>query len=158
VTELAGDRGVAAGTLSIPHPYPRSAAEEWISAQGAADNPEQTFAVTRKADGQLVGAIGLRIEREHERAELGYWIGRPFWGNGYATEAGRAVVAYGFDELRLNRIYAYHFANNPASGAVLRKLGLTHEGVRRQHTAKWGELLDNEAYGILRSEYTGGTR
>ncbi len=150
VQRLAGAREVAAGTLEIPHPYPDGAAEGWISGQPSEDS--LTFAVERKEDGALVGAIGLRLEREHDRAELGYWIGVPYWGRGYATEAGRAIVRHGFEAEGLNRIYAFHFSNNPASGRVLQKIGMTYEGSRRSHTLKWGEYLDNEGYGILRAE------
>jgi RimJ/RimL family protein N-acetyltransferase len=150
VQRLAGAREVAAGTLEIPHPYPDGAAEEWISGQPSVRS--LTFAIERKEDGALIGAIGLRLEREHGRAELGYWIGVPYWNNGYATEAGRAVVRHGFEAEGLNRIYAFHFSSNPASGRVLQKLGMTHEGRRRSHTLKWGEYLDNEGYGMLREE------
>jgi RimJ/RimL family protein N-acetyltransferase len=152
VQRLAGAREVAAGTLAIPHPYPDGAAEEWISGQAEEDGP--TFAIERKEDGALVGAIGLRFEREHDRAELGYWVGVPYWNRGYATEAGRAALRHGFETEGLNRIYAFHFTNNPASGRVLQKLGMTHEGRRRAHTLKRGEYLDNETYGILRSEWS----
>jgi RimJ/RimL family protein N-acetyltransferase len=83
---------------------------------------------------------------------LGYWIGVPYWGNGYATEAGRAVLDHGFGELGLNRVYAHCFARNPASRRVLEKLGMRHEGTRRRHTLKWGEYLDEEEFGILASD------
>ena len=157
VERLAREREIAAGTLNIPHPYPEGAARQWIVTHppnfeaGLSVN----FCIERAADGALLGSVGMGLERSHERAELGYWIGRPYWGEGYATEAAAAVVAYGFEALGLNRIYAYHFHNNPASGRVLEKVGMTYEGCRRQHTLKWGEYLDNVAYGILRSEWKG---
>lgn len=155
VERLAGEREVAAGTLTMPHPYPAGAAAIWIATHAGGVEREDglTLAVERLVDGALLGAISLRIEREHERAELGYWIGRPHWGRGYATEAAAAIVGYAFEQLGLNRVYAYHFSTNPASGRVLQKIGMRHEGVRRQHHRKWGELVDNDAYGILRSEW-----
>ena len=155
VQRLAGDRAIAAGTLTIPHPYPEGLAEEWIRRQldRTEDADSVNFALERREDGALVGSMALNVEREHDRAELGYWIGRPYWGQGFATEAGRAVVSYGFETLRLNRIYAFHFTSNPASGRVLQKIGMRREGCRRRHTLKWGEYLDNEAYGILREEW-----
>ena len=154
VQRLVADRAIAAGTLTIPHPYPEGAAEEWIRRQldRGGDADSFNFALERREDGALVGSIGLVVEREHDRAELGYWVGRPYWGRGFATEAGVAVLAYGFETLGLNRIYAFHFTNNPASGRVLQKIGMRYEGCRRQHTLKWGEYLDNEAYGMLREE------
>lgn len=151
VQRLAGAREVAAGTLTIPHPYPDGAAEEWISS--TAQNADAVdFAIERFEDGALIGAIGLRYERAHDRAELGYWIGVPFWGNGYATEAATAVLRAAF-ETELNRVYAVHFATNPASGRVLQKIGMTHEGTLRAHVLKWGEYRDIEAYAILRSAW-----
>jgi len=159
VRELAGDVDVARNTLNIPHPYGREDAEAWI-----ASHPNQlerreavTYAVTRPPEGGLVGAVGLILDLDHDRAELGYWIGRPYWGRGYATEAARAVVAWGFESLGLNRIHASHFPRNPASGEVLRKLGMRHEGTLRQHVRKWDALLDLEVYGLLRADFGKGS-
>lgn len=148
VQRLAGAHEVALNTLLIPHPYPDGAAEAWIAKH--AQSAELTFAID---DGQLVGAIGLRVEPEHARAEIGYWIGVPFWGRGYATEAAAAVVRFGFEEHPLNRIFAQVFRRNPASARVLEKIGLRHEGTLRQHLKKWGELVDVEYYAILRDEW-----
>jgi RimJ/RimL family protein N-acetyltransferase len=99
------------------------------------------------------GALTLRIDRRHSRAELGYWIGKPYWGQGFATEATSAALRFGFGDLHLNRIFANHFTRNPASGRVLQKLGMKHEGIRRQHSRRWGEFLDSHSYGILRHEW-----
>ncbi len=92
------------------------------------------------------------IESDHRHAELGYWIGVPYWGNGYATEAATAMVKYGFGTLGLHRIFAGHFTNNPASAGVLRKIGMRHEGCQRAHILKWGKFLDLEMYGMLASD------
>ena len=98
--------------------------------------------------------IGLHLNRQDNRAELGYWIGVPFWGRGYATEAATEVVRYGFEELGLNKIYAGYFSRNPASGNVLRKIGMRHEGTLRQQHRKWGEYVDVEFYALTRDEFT----
>ncbi|HKB78454.1 MAG TPA: GNAT family protein, partial [Thermoanaerobaculia bacterium] len=79
--------------------------------------------------------------------------GVPYWGLGYATEAAGAVVRFGFESLSLNRIFACHFVRNPASGRVLRKLGMQHEGTMRQHVRKWDEYVDLEYYAILHQDY-----
>ena len=97
--------------------------------------------------------MGLELEPENERAELGYWIGKPYWNRGYATEAAKAVVAYSFEVLKLNRIYAYHFTRNPASGRVLEKIGMRYEGYRRQHTKRWENFEDSMGYGMLKADY-----
>lgn len=155
VQELAGDRAIAENTLSIPHPYPDGAAAEWIEthAEQRATGRPAPFAIERAADGRLIGATGLELEPEHEAAELGYWIGKPFWGRGYGTEAARAMLDYGFRELGLHRVHARHFVRNPASGRVLEKIGMRHEGSQRQAIKKWGEYLDVELFAILRAEW-----
>jgi RimJ/RimL family protein N-acetyltransferase len=81
-------------------------------------------------------------------------MGVPFWNHGYCSEAARALVTYGFEQMGLHRIYAFHFARNPASGRVMQKAGMTCEGTLRQHVKKWERYEDLVAYGILRSEYT----
>ena len=153
VRELAGAPELAENTLSIPHPYPEGAAEAWISDQESAFRLGEVaaFAITLPDD-TLVGAVGLKLEEDTGIAELGYWIGVPYWGNGYATEAAASLLDFGFDTLALERIWARAFVRNPASSRVLQKLGMTHEGTLRRCLRKNDELLDAEMYGILREE------
>jgi ribosomal-protein-alanine N-acetyltransferase len=155
VAELVGAWEIAAMTTSIPHPYDRSMAEEWIGThQGSFDAGEAvTFAIVRIEDRQLVGAVGIDVHKEQRSAEIGYWIGTPFWNRGYATEAAQAVIAYGFDGLALNRIQARHMTKNPASGRVMEKAGMTFEGVLRQSLYRWDAFEDAAMYSILREEY-----
>ena len=155
VQRLAGERAVAATTLTIPHPYPEGAAEEWIETHEPAFEKGEaiSLAITLRDTSTLVGAIRLHMTGKHSRAELGYWIGVPYWGRGYATEAARAVVGYGFEKLDLNRIHACHFTGNEQSGRVLQKVGMKLEGTMRQHTLKWGVMEDLVIYGIVRSEH-----
>lgn len=149
--EVVSAREVAAGTLTIP--YEPEWAEEYI----ASIENETEFAITLRSDRTLVGSSALVVEPEHHRGELGYVVGVAYWGRGYATEAARALLGYGFEELGLNRVYAFCFTRNPASRRVLEKLGMTHEGTRREHTLKWGEFLDSEAYAILREDWERGS-
>jgi RimJ/RimL family protein N-acetyltransferase len=155
VQRLAGDFAVADTTLRIPHPYEDGMAEAWIAslADEYQAGRQVVFAITLTGTAELIGAIGLTIQHEHRRAELGYWIGRPFWGRGYATEAAGAVLAWGFGALELNRIFARHFARNPASGRVLEKIGMRPEGVSRAHVRRWDRFEDLVQLGILRKEY-----
>ena len=148
---LIGAREVAATTLRIPHPYEESHARAFL-ASVAKDN-ELRLGIRLRSDGRLCGGIGLHPEAQHSHAELGYWIGVPYWGNGYATEAAKVVVRYGFEQIKLNRIFAHHFKHNPASGKVLAKIGMKHEGCMRQHVFKWGEFVDLELYSILLEEW-----
>jgi ribosomal-protein-alanine N-acetyltransferase len=152
---LIGEWDVAKTLMSVPYPYPDGAAEEFIVQHPVdSEKGDFQFAVTHREEGCLIGGIGFNdVDSEAERAEIGYWIARTYWGNGYGTEAARAVVKFGFEVMQLNRIHAAHFSNNPASGRIMQKIGMKHEGCRRRHVRKWGELLDWECYGILRSEY-----
>jgi RimJ/RimL family protein N-acetyltransferase len=94
------------------------------------------------------------IEAEHAQAELGFWIAIECWGKGYATEAARAVLAFGFEQLGLNRIYAHYMVRNPASGRALAKIGMKQEGLLRQRVRKWGLFEDVVPLAILREEWT----
>jgi len=152
VQRLAAAREVAEGTLLIPHPYPPGAAEEWISGHDE-QSVNHVFAIALRTGGDVMGAIGLHVERQHERAEIGYWLGVPHWKNGYVTEAAAAVVGYAFEQLGMHRVFAFHFVRNPASGRVLVKIGMQSEGTMRQHLLKWGEHVDVHYYGILREDW-----
>jgi [ribosomal protein S5]-alanine N-acetyltransferase len=148
---LIGAREVAATTRRIPHPYTAADAEEFISQAQRGD--EINLALRLLAGLSLVGGGILRPDLNHQHAELGYWIGVPHWGHGYATEAARELTRYGFEQLRLHRIYASHTSNNPASGKVLAKVGMKHEGRMRGHLVKWEQYQDLEFYGMLREEW-----
>ncbi len=148
---LIGDRRVAATTLRIPHPYTESDARAFIAAahDDLASGRELHLCLELRESRALCGGAGLRFESEHRRAELGYWIGVPYWGSGFASEAARALVSYGFETLRLHRIHAGHVAGNIASARVLQKIGMRHEGKLPHHILKWGNFLDLELYGML---------
>ena len=155
VQRLAGDRSIADTTLNVPHPYEQGMAEGWISTHQPKFEARElvTFAITLHDDAQLIGAINLKLDVDADRAELGYWIGKPWWNRGYCTEAAVAVIDYGFRVLNLNRINATHLARNPASGRVMQKAGMAHEGVARQHVKKWGLHEDLVLYGLLRETW-----
>ncbi|HTM35617.1 MAG TPA: GNAT family protein [Terriglobales bacterium] len=153
---LIGDPRVAATTLRIPHPFAENHAREFLN-RPAGEN-ELRLGIRLRGSGALIGGLGLHPYPEHKRAELGYWIGVPYWGQGYATEAARAVVKYGFEKTHLNRIFAAHFKHNPASGRVLQKIGMKYEGCMRQNILKWGNFVDVELYSILKQEFDSGLK
>jgi RimJ/RimL family protein N-acetyltransferase len=155
VQTLASEYEVALNTARIPHPYPKGAAEAWIAENEAeiAAGKCACFAIVEQATGDVIGAIGFCLEPQHRRAELGYWLGSAYWNRGYATEAARAILEWAFRELGLERVHAYHYARNVASGRVLQKIGMQREGLLRRHILKWGEFVDEVVYGILRDEF-----
>jgi ribosomal-protein-alanine N-acetyltransferase len=159
IQRLIGERDVVATLANVPYPYEEGMAEEWIGGRQESFEKGKTvdLAITHRQEGFLIGSVSLNdIDWQSQRAEIGYWIGKPYWGKGYGTEAARAVVKYGFETLGLHRINGRHFGNNPASGRILKKIGMKHEGCQRQAFKKWGKFEDFELYGILRSEYEKG--
>jgi len=160
LVRLAGAREVAATTLRIPHPYREQDAVDFVAAcQPDADAGQSVrFAIALRETGEFCGGVGMRLELDHHRAELGYWLGVPYWGRGYATEAAQAVLRYGFDTLGLHRIYAQHVRENPASGRVLKKIGMRYEGCLRGHICKWDTFHDLEMYGAVKDSERGEQR
>lgn len=144
---LIGDFDIANNTSRIPHPYTMADAEAFLTMLER-DPEKPILAVT--LDNAVIGAVGLELEPLHDRAELGYWIGRPYWNKGYATEAARAMIALGFTRLALNKIVAHHFTRNPASGRVLEKAGLLKEGLLRHHFKRFNKYEDAVAHGLTR--------
>ena len=155
MAELAADFDVAAGTASLPHPYALADAEQFIARfqQASPDSPDHVFALVAKDADRWLGVIGLHELRDYRRAEMGYWVGKPYWNQGYASEAARRLVRYGFEELDLNRIYAICYAPNVGSARVMRKAGMTFEGTLRQHYIRFGVVHDAHFYGILRADW-----
>lgn len=155
IQRLASDRDVASQTSDGEVPQP-GMEEQWFKKrqEGFEKGEAVDFAIIRRKSGVLIGAIGLGAEyKKDESMQLGYWVGKPYWNQGYCTEAAQAVLKYGFEILGLHRIYSRHFKRNPASGRVMRKIGMKHEGTLREAFKKQGKFEDVECYGILRSEY-----
>lgn len=121
------DQAIVRNLASAPWPYSMADAEAFLATERPADSP--TFLLFRRTRGapQLVGCAGLSRHPDGG-VEFGYWIARPSWGLGYATEAAEAVIAIARDTLRLNRLTAEHFTDNPASGRVLEKVGFKATG------------------------------
>lgn len=155
VTEFLQDREIAEGVLFIPWPYSMDNAREWLAKheENVREGKSLVWAVTLGESGELVGAVGVTIETEHERAELGYWVAKACWGKGFATESSRAAIGYAFDELGLTRVFAQHWKCNPQSGRVLEKIGFQYEGELRQHYQRFGCWHDAVCLGLLRSEW-----
>jgi RimJ/RimL family protein N-acetyltransferase len=125
VATLANDRRIAENTARIPHPYKMSDAEGFIKGAKAAGG-EAVFLITLR-DKTVIGACGVTLQ--DETPELGYWLGLPYWGNGYATEALHAVIDYAFTDLAHKALQAGARVTNPASRRVLEKCGFQWTGV-----------------------------
>ena len=133
----------------FPHPYTTDDAVGFLRI-ATTQQPTSDFAIAT-AD-EVIGGIGLQRQSDVHRltAEIGYWLGEPFWGRGIATRAVRAVTAWAFATTSLERLYACVFATNPASARVLSNAGYQFEGRMRRAVIKDGRILDQLIYAALR--------
>ena len=140
-------------TDRFPYPYRERDARRWLQFV-TAHEPETNFAIA--SEDEVIGGIGFELKDDIYRltAEIGYWVGEPFWGKGIATEAVKAVTQYAFEHFGLERIYANVFESNPASARVLEKAGYTQEGLLRKAVIKDGVIMDLLIYARLRDEDT----
>lgn len=147
----AHDPIIAQNSLYIPYPYEEKDAYAWleITKKGLEDANAYIFGIRLKESNQLIGGMGLHLDKAHDKAEVGYWLGKAFRRNGYTSEALKRVIRFGFDDLKLNKIYASHFINNPVSGKVMEKAGMCKEGILKHHYKKNGEYLDAVFYAIF---------
>ena len=155
VQELAGDIKIFETTLNVPYPYEDGMAESWIGTHENSFNNGNgvIYAIVKKDAEELIGTVSLiGINNIHKKAELAYWIGVPYWGNGYCTEACHAIVKFGFENANLNKIYALSFEDNIGSCRVMEKLGMAYEGTRRQDVIKNGVAIDLKSYSILKRD------
>jgi ribosomal-protein-alanine N-acetyltransferase len=143
-------------TLTIPYPYTAAHADSWINRRvewTARQGKEVCFAI-RETGGKLIGIVSadhLEIGTSH-KAEIGYWLARPYWGQGIMTDAVRVYVGYAFAELQLLRLVAHVFEFNLASARVLERNGFQLEGRLRKHLRKDGKLIDARFYGLLKED------
>ena len=151
---LISEKEVAATTLRIPHPCTLGDVQDWLSAHQQEYEKRETirWAICLRPAGTLVGGISLFLNDAFQSAELGYWIGKPYWGQGYASEAAKRVVDFGFDTIGLNRIEAHFMQENNASAKILEKLGMQYEGLHRQLVKRWGQFKDVKTYAMLQSD------
>lgn len=149
---------VAKQTTSIPHPYPPGEGEavvrRWVTMHLAGE--AVGWIITRREDGRVMGAIGLRREKKVNNAEIGYTIDPGCWGQGYATEAARAVTDHAFAGLGVVKVFAGWYADNPASGRVLEKAGFVREGYRVAHGERFGLVRDLVEVGMTRAAWEAG--
>jgi RimJ/RimL family protein N-acetyltransferase len=154
--QIAGEHWIADTMISVPYPYALEQAHDSIHQyrEEFQSTAAVHFAIAMTECPQaFMGYVAIKhIDREHAEGELSFWIDWRASGHGYITEAARAAVKYGFDEMNLNRICAYHMVRNPASGRVLAKLGFRQEGLLRQRVRKWSIFEDVLIYALLRSD------
>lgn len=180
--KLLQEREIAYNTVSIPFPYENGMAESFIQStiDGLKDKngtiTALSLSIRRQSDNAFMGAMCFdAIDTEEDEntddgnnenttrsnirtGTMGYWLGKPYWGHGYCTEAARELIRFGFLDgdnslLNLDMVKAHHYSRNPASGNVMTKIGLKHVEHLPKHVEKWGVLEDVEVYAISKKEF-----
>ena len=129
----------------------------WVIGESAEGRPAQ-WAMETRADGRFIGLCGIvAVEPKHHRAEIGYWLGRRDWGQGYMTEALRETIRHGFDDLGMFRIEGFCLPENLASARVMERAGMTHEGTLRHYVWAKKQHHDVRVFSILRREFAAPT-
>ncbi|MBY0307742.1 MAG: diaminopimelate epimerase [Phycisphaerales bacterium] len=159
VAALAADKRISDTTLTVPYPYLPHHASSWISTHAAGHSAgfNTVWGILDRRTGHVVGTVGIVCNTRHNTAEIGYWIGVPFWNRGYASEAAGAVLRWAFTqrEPALQRIDAHHFIGNEASGRVMAKMGMLYEGLCLAAARKQGKAVDVARYAITREQWLG---
>lgn len=152
--ENLNERSIYEVTLRIPFPYTEADADAWLAVyeENLKQHGQPVNWAIRDSDDRLIGGIGfqgLSIGKSH-RAEIGYWLAKPYWGRGVMTTVVRNVCAFAFNKWGLVKIEAHVFAGNPASARVLEKCGFVQEGFLRKHFFKDGRFLDVRLFALVK--------
>lgn len=131
LVQYANNPNVSRHILNMSYPYrePDGVFRLSYVVQGYKNKTRYVFAIILKSRNELIGEVSLHIDAPRNMAQLAYWIGEPFWGQGITTEAAQAAVQFGFEQLKLHTIFATYHEDNPASGRVLEKIGMVQHGV-----------------------------
>lgn len=154
IVECLQDKVISDNTATIPYPYNEGHAEFWLNLCKDAfeNNQGHNFAIRNKKN-EFLGSIGIH-NKEDNKAEIGYWVGLPNWNKGYATEASKAILDFGFSTLGLDEIYGDVYPHNPASAIVLEKAGMTKQGVLKDHVKKGDQSFDLIRYSISKKDFS----
>ncbi len=161
IVSYAGNIKIVENTRTMPHPYHEEDAISWMNManEGYKNKDQYIFAIRLKDTNAFLGGIGLSLDNDNNRAELGYWLAEDFWNMGFTTEAVRAILRFGFEELHLNKIIAVYITTNEASGKVMIKNGMVKEGefkdhdIKKDHTVEEGAYVSLIQYRVLKSEF-----
>lgn len=153
IQKCCKDRSISNWIITMPYPYKKKDAIWFIKdcAKKWKKKTDYLFVIEYKRE--LIGAIGMHTKPE-DKAELGWWIAKPHWGKGFASEAAKLLVSEAFRQKELHKLYAVFLEGNKRSERVMQKIGMKYEGTLREHSKrKNGKYVDEAYYGILRKEF-----
>ena len=155
IVAYAGNKKITDTTRTMPHPYFEADAIGWMNManEGFKNRDKYIFAIRNKNGRAFMGGIGLTMDLENNRAELGYWIAEKFWNKGYTTEAVNEILKFSFEELQLNKVIAVYVNTNIASGKIMEKNGMIKEGEFKNHDIKYKKYVSLIQYRMLKTEY-----
>jgi RimJ/RimL family protein N-acetyltransferase len=152
IAEYCKDRQISKWISAMPYPYKKKDAVWFVNDAAKKWKNKTDYIYEIEYEGKLAGTIGLHIKGD-DKAELGYWIGRPHWGKGLIPEAAKLLMNEAFKRLKLNKIYARYIEGNEKSERVMKKLGMKYEAWLRYDAKKNGKYVDVGQYCILKSEF-----
>jgi ribosomal-protein-alanine N-acetyltransferase len=150
------DKAIVRWTSNIPWPYKKAHSVSFIknSKEMRKTMKGFNFGVVPKGETEVVGIVGLmKYDAANKKAELGYWLAKPYWGRGIMTESAGLAVDFAFSKLKCHRVYVRAFKANIASNKIIQKLGFKFEGIDREADYRFGKWQDTVRYGLLRKEY-----
>ena len=148
-------KSISDNVLNVPSPYTEEDAVAWIAGgwQGFKNGERYAFAIVLREINELIGAIGMHINSADNRAEIGYWLGEDYRDKGIMTEAVKRIIRFGFDEVRLNKIFATCFTDNPSSEKVLQNAGMIKEGELKDQYRVKGVYKSVHQYRVTKQEH-----
>ena len=152
LTKYCNNRLISEWITAMPHPYKKKDAVWFINDCEKKWNAKTDYIYVIEYEGKLAGTVGLHIKKD-DKAELGYWIGRPHWGKGLVTEAARLLMREGFKRLDLHKIYAIYLEGNEKSEKVMKKIGMKYEAWFREDAKRKGKYVNVGQYSILKREF-----
>lgn len=150
------DKRIAENTSLIPWPYKLKDARNFVQKKQKSYQKKSNFAfgIELRSKKGVIGCISLdKVNFEHKNAEIGYWLGSRYWGQGITTEAGKLILNFAFKKIKLHRVYGFAFSDNPVSQIVFKNLGFKKEGFLRQTYWRFGRWRDDFQYGLLSKEF-----
>lgn len=137
--------------LPLPSPYKLSDAKNWILGQEAnrKNGDMYDFAIIDKETNGLIGSISLKINKQNNFAEIGYWLAPTYWNKGLMSEACKEIINFAFENLKLHKVFAKHYVENSASGRVMEKAGLKYVATLQDHAYKNGTYHDVKLYELV---------